>query len=347
MPNWVYNSVSVSGETKDLLAFAEKAKRPHTTQWLSPDWIRNEDGTNTKVEDKDRTIIENEETPTAISFWNFLRPTDEEIPYYFGHKVKAEDVPDDSLPTEERMAKALKFEGSGWYDWNIRNWGCKWDAGSDELDEDLSQLDGNIHNTLTYRYETAWSIPEGAMVAMVSQHPELSFDFHCEEEQGWGAEFTGNGGSLVMTREWDVPDSHADYVDRDNEGACVCAWQEDTEDWYQDCPRPEQDFYVVITKTYKVRTNTAENAWELAEQNANNIDDLMELVEDETTSFVKDEYGKRVFPTFSDGVSEPKECSHKFVPLDKIVVEGGVERIGSICVFCDERQTTETEVVSL
>ena len=109
MPNWVYNNLTVEGKKEDLLAFAEKASRRHTTLWKSDAWVRNEDGTNTPVPEEERKIEEVLSEETALSFWNFVAPTDEEIPYYFGHKTKAEDEDDPNATAEERMAKALRL----------------------------------------------------------------------------------------------------------------------------------------------------------------------------------------------------------------------------------------------
>lgn len=313
MPNWVYTSMSVSGKTEDLLAFAEKAKQQHETQWLSPDWVHNEDGTNTRVPAEERTIQIELSGVSDLSFWNFIRPTDEELPYYFGNKTKPEDEPDPDATQEERMAKALTFSGSGWYDWNVREWGTKWDANDAELDTDLAELDGHINNTLSYRFSTAWSVPTPVFEAMIRQHPTLDFEFSSEEEQGWGVEFCSSDGeedgeerSLIETNSWDIPDSHADYVARDNEDGCSCSHNDDEEDWYDDCPRDDKDFYVVVTKTYRVKTHTAENAWELAQDN--DPDEQMELL-DETSIWVKDENGERLYPTLETDGEQTEEAS--------------------------------------
>lgn len=352
MPNWVYNSMSVSGNTEDLIAFAKKAEQEHETQWLTEKWKRNEDGTNTEVPEEERKVEIEMSGKSVLSFWNFIAPTEEELPYYFGHKTKAEDEPDPDATSEERMAKALSFSGSGWYDWNVRNWGVKWDAGNAELNTDLSELDGKLQNSLSYTFDTAWGIPEGVFRAMVQQHPELDFDFYSEEEQGWGAEFTSSDGekdgeerSLILTREWDIPSSHADYVERDNEDGCACSYHEDEENWYDDCPRPEKDFYVVVTKTYRVRTHNAENAWELAQDN--DPDEQMELL-DETTIWVKGENGERLFPTLNDGEpTEQKKHTHRFVPR-YVADENGEGSVYSgvlACVFCNEERASETDEI--
>jgi len=51
-------------------------------------------------------------------------------------------------------------EGEDWYDWNIENWGTKWDIGSDN---------GEVHglnptvvdNEATMSFDSAWSPPIG------------------------------------------------------------------------------------------------------------------------------------------------------------------------------------------
>jgi hypothetical protein len=187
---------------------------------------------------------------------------------------------------------------------------------------------------------------------MVAQHPELDFEFHSEEEQGWGAEYSTYDSEdedgkpikeLNLVREWDIPNSHADYVDRDNEDGCVCSWNDDPEDLFEDCPTAESDFYVVVTKTYRVTTHTAENAWELAQDN--DPDEQMELL-DETSIWVKGENGERLFPTLGDG---EKVCNHRFVPVYKAGEDGEGNVYSGVlaCVFCNEERASESpEIVT-
>lgn len=341
MPNWVYNVVNVNGKREDLDAFIEKASRQHETLWLTDKWKRNEDGTNTEVPESERKIERELSGESPLSFWNFVCPTDEELPYYFGHKTKPEDEDDPDATADERMAKALTFSGSGWYDWNVRNWGVKWDAGDVELED--------FGSYLTYRFQTPWGIAEPAFEAMVKQHPELDFDFDCEEEQGWGAEFTSSDGedegeerSLIQTNEWEIPESHADYV-KLGRGECICDWQ-DEDSWFDDCPRPESDYFVVVTKTYRVTASNEENAYNLATDN--DPDEFMELIEDETKIFIADENGKRIYPTFGDGslMTEPDEigCNHNFVPHYEMV-NGEQVLVGTACVICHEPEPTNGE----
>ena len=210
MPNWVSNNVVVTAESKaELDAFLEKAK-----------------GEQSKVRS---------EGNEKFHFGGFIHPSDEELPYYKGEIEEEKPEGWDELSSAEQLAHKLKFEGRDWYDWNVRNWGTKWDACDVVVDE--SQLNVGV---LAYHFSTAWSPAEGAYQRMVEQHPTLAFSFHCEEEQGWGVEYDSVSGELVETNSWDIPDSHADYVGRDNEDGCVCSYEDDQDEWYNDCPKEEE-----------------------------------------------------------------------------------------------------------
>lgn len=73
---------------------------------------------------------------------------------------------------EERMCKEKGIPN--WYEWNIQNWDTKWNACDPEF-----EWDGD---TLRLHFDTAWSPPIKIFIAMVKQHPELSFEFNCEIE---------------------------------------------------------------------------------------------------------------------------------------------------------------------
>ena len=73
-----------------------------------------------------------------------------------------------------------------------------------------------------------------------------------EEEQGWGGEilWTEEGSSIV--REYDIPNSHKDYVDRDEVDNCICQRDEDEDDWYKDCPNKTVVIELFVDNELKV-----------------------------------------------------------------------------------------------
>lgn len=108
---------------------------------------------------------------TDISFLNFIKPEATEMAWYIE---------------------------TGWYDWNISNWGCKWDAGRVEI---LERSEGKM----VYYFETPWSPPHLVFRAMAAQHPALDLLLEYEEEQGWGGELIGKNGEAREGKSWDEP----------------------------------------------------------------------------------------------------------------------------------------------
>lgn len=156
-----------------------------------------------------------------FSYWNFVTP------------------PQEALDSGEYWETNgfIKGERKGdtpnnWYNFNNREWGTKWDT-YDVYAENRGDNEWQVSFT------SAWSPPMPVFEAMVGQHPDLEFSFSWEEEQGWGGEATGTRGDFYVDREWDIPDSHADHVERDRLDSCLCAYYDDPKEWYRDCPREE------------------------------------------------------------------------------------------------------------
>lgn len=259
MPNWVYNNVSVSGTKQEVADFVAKATALHPESHA------------------DGKVIMT--TEPEFSFWNFIRPPQNAVDSgeYFGTNGWADGEKLGDTPTN-------------WYNWNNENWNTKWDA--NEVGLEVSSSINADTASVSINFSTAWSIPEPVLNAMTEQHPTLTFQFSCEEETGWGAEFIGENGKFFETKSWSEPNSHADYVERDNIDGCMCSYSDDEEDWYDDCPRDEKEFVVVLERTYKITARDAEHAWELA------LDENTTLTEHtDQVAWVKDETGKRIYPT--------------------------------------------------
>ena len=95
-------------------------------------------------------------------------------------------------------AKALreKFGHDNWYDWQIANWGTKWD-----IDAELSE-DGD-EKRLLFNFDTAWSPPTVAIAELSNQFPKLTFTLkYCEIGCGFAGEAEYKNG-----------DGYDDYVE--------------------------------------------------------------------------------------------------------------------------------------
>ena len=196
-----------------------------------PNWVANrvyvfgsKDLLDTFAEQASKTPITTHEDDreSVLSFANFIAPPREAIDSGEYHATNGFE-----------NGKETGNTPNNWYNFNNREWGTKWDA----CNADLERLDGQ----LSYGFETAWDCPMPVFEAMVEQFPKLEFEFWWEEEQGWGGEATGCKGLFSITDSWDIPNSHADYVGRDNEDGCICNWEDDQDEWYKDCPRDEAE----------------------------------------------------------------------------------------------------------
>jgi len=86
--------------------------------------------------------------------------------------------------TQEMSDRFMKqYNADNWCDWASDNWGTKWELPSKEV---VVSID-STH--LVYRFDTAWSPPDGIYEELVKQFPKLTIDWPYSEE---GMEWFGN-----------------------------------------------------------------------------------------------------------------------------------------------------------
>lgn len=203
MPNWVSNTLSITGSAEDIADFKEKASQPKTTYWEGK-------------EEVDEAVL---------SFMNFIAPPQEALASgeYYGTHGWSE-------------GKEVGRTPNNWYEFNNREWGTKWDASDEDLTVDDTEY-------LEYNFQTAWAPPTPVFQAMAEQYKNLVFEIHCVEEQGWGVDFEGRDGELTTTDEWDIPDSHESSIHRTNSCRCEWLDPiEERDNFFSDCPKldPEE-----------------------------------------------------------------------------------------------------------
>lgn len=205
MPNWVSNQLKITGPKEELDRFQQQAGQAYTT--------KKQNFSDKGIEWEDETYQE------PLSFWNFIKPDEAIMEEYFGPQ-----------PQGQSFAEAIQHKTNHWYDWNVRTWGCKWDASYVQCDRDSD-------TKLVYSFETPWSAPEPVFQEMVASFPKLDFEYRYLEEQGWGGEVHGSGGLYWIVDEWDIPNSHAERIDKI--GYCQCqeyGEHDDIEYLDDDCP---------------------------------------------------------------------------------------------------------------
>lgn len=201
MANWVSNSLDIIGTKDEVEEFMKFVNAEHTVTHF--DWKDDEDGN--KVE-----VLEDITYSSKFNF-NAIVPAPTEPNAYSDH-----------IDENGKVQQP-------WYDWNINNWGTKWNA------REVS-VDRMADNCVSYYFDTAWSPPTPIIEKLAKLFPTVKIHYRYEEEQGWGGEVIINEGSVITAHEWDIPETHAESVQY--RGWCYCEESPD-ELSYPDCPKDE------------------------------------------------------------------------------------------------------------
>ena len=182
MPNWVFNSLTVEGNPE----LVNELKKQVSAPYVMP--VQSFGDLSFNVEDK--------EVNQDFSFWNIIRPIDMNV---YPEQPKRSDL---SVSDPNWWADTVKVSATddSWYNWNNRNWGCKWDASESEL---IDESENGENLVLVYRFDTPWAPPVPAMEKLSEQYPTLLLTLEYEEEQGWGGEIELHHGKVSADSQWD------------------------------------------------------------------------------------------------------------------------------------------------
>lgn len=184
MPNWCYNYLDISGDETLIADIKRQLNKPFVQKHDS--WNQ----TTGKME-----IVQTQYSNPVFAFHNIYN--------HIQDGVSEEEYlkqPDHKQPLEE----TLMFKGNCWYDWNVRNWGTKWDVAVSPDDKyPETELHEESSTVLGYKFNTAWSPPIEAITILSEQYPTLNFNLSYEEETGWGGEVTLLNGFVTTVEEYD------------------------------------------------------------------------------------------------------------------------------------------------
>jgi hypothetical protein len=197
MPNWVYNGLTIEGSPDSVKKLMEQMNTPFVR--VHDNW-----STETQQMQKQQVTYPN----PVFAFWNIVKPTNMEA--YDGPQPKTED-----------FATAMTFPSDHWYDWNVRNWGTKWDVAVSSTDTNpdtyMEETVNGENHVIYYNFETAWSRPMSALLNLSNQYPDLLFTLSYEEETGWGGECELLRGEIISESMYDNMCRNCDgtYLDED------------------------------------------------------------------------------------------------------------------------------------
>ena len=210
MPNWASSTVTISGDDKTIQEIKTRLSTPYPSAWNG---TKNWNG----------EIINHTVTGDFLC-WNIIKPDNLDLYLEKDQKAFDEIVRENNLNeldtrTDEEKQAENSMEtimgrvieematGMGWYEWNCRNWGTKWETDGDygKLESELPALEGGT--TLVYRIMSAWSPPAEALDHLAKQYPNISIGlvsidendcFACEGEWDNG---DGNVYDVEITHE--------------------------------------------------------------------------------------------------------------------------------------------------
>lgn len=119
---------------------------------------------------------------------------------------------------KEVLERQIALGAVGWYDYNVRTLGTKWDTDLESPELTIIS-DDDVH--ITFNTQTAWSFPVAWMVKLKNLFPELGFHYAAEEESG-AYRCWGYAGTDTCHDEGSVDDSDIEPQGED----------EDDEDYY-------------------------------------------------------------------------------------------------------------------
>ena len=238
MPNWVFNGLTVEGNPEQVNNLVSQMNRPFVM--IHDSW--NKDTGNMEVS---QTTYPN----PVFAFYNIYNHRQDNITDLEYVKQPVSSSLDVNDPNWWSDIQAKSLVDNSWYNWNVRNWGTKWDVAvsADEKYPD-TYIEGPTVNgenlVVYYNFHTAWSPPFPAMEKLSAQYPSLLFTLSYEEETGWGGEAEFLRGENISISEYENQCRDCDeincleYCDNDCGEICSsCNYMGEADlDAVKDCP---------------------------------------------------------------------------------------------------------------
>ena len=200
MPNWVITKIYITGPEDKIKEFEGKVLRPNEDEdgefqrTFSFDRIkqRPEELANTispsqkpevrKVKDMQGNEIVVEVYRDIINDWDIQSAISR-------GETPPEPIPCNNATPDQQEELRQKYGSSNWYDWNLENWGTKWDCSESTYSEEDKIL----------QFQTPWACPQEIISEMAGMFPDLRFDgSYADEDFGSNAGYITNGGAYSL-----------------------------------------------------------------------------------------------------------------------------------------------------
>lgn len=120
---------------------------------------------------------------------------------------------------QQRAILEKKYGANNWYDWQCKNWGVKWGDYETKIERMSWFLEEGDYSEdfedgfIRFRFDTAWGMPEQAILSMSEKFPKLQF--HCitiESGMEWKAQLIANDGKGELEKLEYIPYWDDDYA---------------------------------------------------------------------------------------------------------------------------------------
>jgi hypothetical protein len=208
MPNWVFNGLTIEGNPEQVKALITQMNKPFIYS-ITP------------VGDLSYDVKQTKYVNPIFAFHNIYSYRDAGI---------ADEVYHGQPPRYTDFSEAMKFNTNDWYNFNVREWGTKWDVAVSEDDKypdtNMEEAENGENYVVHYNFNTAWSVPRQAISRLSAQYPTLLFTLSYEEETGWGGEMEFLRGIIISQSEFETlcrECDETDCLDYDEEkGVQIC-----------------------------------------------------------------------------------------------------------------------------
>ena len=237
MPNWVYNGLTIEGNPEQVKSLMAQMNKPFI-----------------------HSIIANGDLAYEVKQTKYVNPI---FAFHNIYSYRDAGITDETYhgqpPRSTDFSEAMKFETNDWYNFNVREWGTKWDVAVSEdnkyPDTYMEESENGENYVVYYNFNTAWSRPLPALQKLSAQYPTLLFTLSYEEETGWGGEMEFLRGEIISEAEWDTKCRECDAINTmeycDNDCGEICSSCNWSGDLYVSAAQKCQTHMVLLPSTEK------------------------------------------------------------------------------------------------
>ncbi|NDE15007.1 hypothetical protein EBZ80_08770 [bacterium] len=216
MPNWCSNRLTVFGTEHALTSFLSAARTEESSFSFQvfvpcPEELKETTSGHTTIDG------------VSVTVWRNVSQPD-------GKMLQVRITPEDL----DRFK--WQYGATNWYDWQIQNWGTKWDVEAHVSSDAIA--DGEV----SIDFETAWSPPKEFVLAVSNKFPALTFTLdYAEPGVGFGGRATYRDGDLVEAVEAEdaasakhLSEWHSDAI------GSIAEDDDDDDEWSEDEEEDEE-----------------------------------------------------------------------------------------------------------